>query len=159
MSAPELEARITIDASAAQLWSMITDVSRMASWSPQVVRTHVFGRPVRLGTRFVNLNRHGLKRWPTTAKVVRFAPHSDFAFRVVENRTVWSFQLAESADRPGTTVVTHRREVPDGTSLLSRGLIKALLGGQERFVAELEAGMNTTLRRLKAEAETVAEAA
>ncbi|MFT4289416.1 SRPBCC family protein [Nocardioides sp.] len=148
----ELQTTITIEATPAQVWALVTDVKRMNEWSPQVVKTVVLGGPLRLGTRFVNLNRQGWKRWPTTAKVVRFQPHADFAFRVTENGTIWSFQLGPTDD--GGTLVTHRRETPNGISALSRVLTKVALGGQEPFVAELRAGMAQTLARVKAEAES-----
>jgi uncharacterized protein YndB with AHSA1/START domain len=147
----ELTATITVAAPPAQVWALVTDVARMAEWSPQVVRSIVLGGRVRLGARFVNLNRQGLKRWPTSAKVVRFSPHTDFAFRITENHTVWSFQLEPTAD--GGTLVTHRRETPDGISLVSRVLTKVALGGQEPFVVELLQGMTQTLERIKAELE------
>jgi uncharacterized protein YndB with AHSA1/START domain len=147
----ELTATITVAAPPAQVWALVTDVARMSEWSPQVARTVVLGGPVRLGTRFLNLNHQGWKHWPTTAKVVRFEPHRDFAFRIVENHTVWSFQLEPTDD--GGTRVTHRRETPDGISLVSRVLTKVALGGQEPFVAELLEGMSRTLERVKAELE------
>jgi uncharacterized protein YndB with AHSA1/START domain len=147
----ELTATITVSAPPAQVWALVTDVARMAEWSPQVVRTFVLGGPVRLGTRFMNLNHQGWKHWPTSAKVVRFTPHSDFAFRVTENRTVWSFQLEPTAD--GGTHVTHRRETPDGIAPVSNILVNAVLGGQESFVPELLEGMSRTLERLKADVE------
>lgn len=152
-SQPDLTATTTIAAAPAQVWALVTDVARMSSWSPQVVKTVVLGGPVRLGTRFINLNHQGWKHWPTNAKVVRFEPHRDFAFRISENHTIWSFQLEPTADGTGT-LVTHRRETPDGISALSRGLTAAVLGGQESFTAELRAGMQQTLERLKAEAQT-----
>lgn len=148
--AADLEATITVDATPAQVWAMVTDVARMSAWSPQVVKTIVLGGPVRLGTRFLNINHQGWKHWPTNARVVRFTPHRDFAFRIVENRTVWSYQLDEV---DGGTRVTHRREVPDGISTLSRGLTAAAFGGQRRFAALLQEGMEQTLQRLKADAE------
>lgn len=147
----ELQATIDITASPAQVWALITDVTRMAEWSPQVVRSFVLGGPVRLGTRFVNINHHGWKHWPTNAKVVRFTPHSDFAFQILENNTIWSFQLEPTAD--GGTRLTQRRETPRGISLLSKALTKVALGGQEPFVAELREGMEETLQRVKADAE------
>ncbi|SFC90705.1 Polyketide cyclase / dehydrase and lipid transport [Nocardioides terrae] len=145
----DLEATITVAASPAQVWALVTDVARMPEWSPQVVRSVVLGGRVKLGARFVNVNRQGPKRWPTTAKVVRFTPHSDFAFRIFENHTIWSFQLEPAVD--GGTVVTHRRETPDGISLASRVLTKIALGGQEPFTAELLDGMSRTLERIEAE--------
>ena len=146
----ELKATIDISAPPAQVWALVTDVRRMSSWSPQVARTIVFGGPVRLGTRFLNLNHDGWKHWPTTAQVVRFAPHTDFAFRIGENRTVWSFALEEVE---GGTRVTQRRETPDGISAVSNALVRIGLGGQERFVADLREGMSQTLERMRSELE------
>jgi uncharacterized protein YndB with AHSA1/START domain len=145
-----LEETIEIEAEPARVWSLVSDVTRMSSWSPQVVRTFVRGRPVQLGTTFVNINRRGALFWPTQAKVVRFEPHREFAFRIKENWTIWSFTL-EPTD--GGTRVTQRREAPDGISGLSQRLTKVALGGQATFVAELRTGMRQTLERVKAEAE------
>ncbi|UDY23569.1 SRPBCC family protein [Nocardioides sp. Kera G14] len=147
----ELKATITIDATPAQVWALVSDVKRMSEWSPQVVRSVVLGGPVKRGTRFLNVNQQGWKRWPTTAKVVRFTPHTDFAFRITENRSVWSFQLEPTPE--GGTLVTHRRETPDGISAVSKVLTATVLGGQKSFVPELLEGMSQTLERVKAEAE------
>ena len=147
----ELEATIDVAAPPAQVWAMVSDIERMASWSPQVVRTTVKGDGVQQGTRFSNLNRQGLLFWPTNGKVVRFDPHRDFAFRIAENRTIWSFELEPL---PGNaTRVTQRRELPDGISNLSLGLTKVALGGVDKFTDRLRAGMHLTLDRIKAEAE------
>lgn len=145
-----LEATITIEAPPVRVWALVTDVARMSSWSPQVWRTVVLGGPLRLGTRFVNVNHKGWKHWPTSAKVVRFEPHRDFAFRIVENRTIWSYTLEEV---PGGTRVTHRRETPDGVAPISNTLVGLALGGQKPFLADLRAGMRQTLEGIKAEAE------
>jgi len=148
---PDLFASTTIAASPAQVWALVTDVRRMAEWSPQVRRTFVVGGPLRLGTRFVNINQDGWKHWPTSAKVVRFSPHTDFAFRITENRTIWSFSLAPTED--GGTEVTQRRETPDGIAPISGALVRVALGGQQKFRADLVAGMQETLARMKAELE------
>ena len=108
------------------------------------------GRPGAAGHDVVNLNRRGLLFWPTQAKVVRFEPHREFAFRIKENWTIWSFTL-EPTD--GGTRVVQRREAPDGISGVSQRLTRLALGGQEAFTDELRAGMRQTLERIKAEAE------
>ena len=146
----ELTATVTIAAPPARVWSLISDLTRMREWSPQVVRTIVRPAPTRLGSRMFNLNQQGRKRWPTTAKVVRFTPNADLAFRITENRTVWSFRL-EVAD--GGTRVTHRRETPQGISMVSKVLTKVALGGQEPFAVDLQQGMRQTLERIKSAAE------
>ncbi|MCW2844511.1 MAG: hypothetical protein JWN22_2427 [Nocardioides sp.] len=148
-----LEETVEVDAPPATVWSLVSDVARMASWSPQVVKTFVRGGgPVQLGTRTLNINHLGLLVWPTQARVVRFEPHREFAIRVKDNFTIWSFTL-EPTDTGGTRI-TQRRETPDGISSISRRLTDTVLGGQERFTVVLRDGMRQTLERIKAEAET-----
>lgn len=151
-----LEQRIDIAAPPAQVWALVTDLPRMAGWSPQVVRSRVSGGAVGPRSRFVNLNRQGLRIWPTTGRVVRFEPHRDFAFRINENRVVWSFELSPT---PGDgTRLVQRRELPDGISGLSTTLTRIVLGGVDRFTDRLDAGMRETLERIKAEAEAAVAA-
>jgi len=151
----QLEASIEIAAPPAQVWALVTDLARMPEWSPMTARSIVRGGTVRQGTSFVNINRKGLLRvWPTTAKVVRFSPHSDFAFRINENWTIWSYALEPVTvdGKPGTKV-TSRRETPKGIAPISNRLVGAVMGGIPAFTEELQAGMQTTLERIKAAAE------
>lgn len=146
-----LEESVEVAAPPAQVWALVSDLPRLAEWSPQVVRS--FRRtpgPVQLGTRFLNVNRRGLLVWPTQSKVVRFEPHREIAFRVKDNFVVWSFTLEPI---PGGTRIVQRRETPDGISDISKRLTRALLGGEERFAAELRDGMRSTLARIKVAAE------
>lgn len=145
-----LEASIDVDASPEQVWKVVSDLKRMGEWSPQCKRMKVFGGDVRKGTTTLNINRKGLLVWPTTAKVVEFQPNKAIAFRIVENKTIWSYTLTPSAT--GTTVV-ERREAPTGTSAVSGFLVKNVLGGIEQFDVELVDGMNKTLQRIKSESE------
>ena len=146
---PLLEETIEVAAPPATVWALVSDVARMASWSPQVVKTFVRGGPVQDGTRFFNLNRRGPLFWPTRAKVVTFEPHRELAFRIKENWTVWSFTLEPTES--GGTRVSERRRAPDGISGVSHGLTRVALGGQQVFTEELRAGMRQTLERIKAE--------
>lgn len=150
-----IEDSIEIAAPPEKVWSLVTDIPKMAQWSPQVVKSTVKGGEVRLGATFANLNKQGMKRWPTNGKVVRFTPlgdgsNGDFAFKIRENGTIWSFELEPTATG---TRVTERRDASGGISKLSLFLTKTMLGGQEKFTAELRAGIRQTLERIKAEAE------
>ena len=148
----QLEATIEIDAPPAQVWALISDPRRMSAFSPQVVKTVVRGGdPVTKGTKFCNINHRGPLLWPTQAMVVRCEPHTEFAFRVKENWTIWSFALEPTAS--GGTKVTQRRETPKGISNLSLRLTKVALGGVPRFTGELREGMHETLDKLKQAAE------
>ena len=147
----ELEASIDVAAPPAAVWAMVSDIERMASWSPQVVRTKVKGGGVQQGTRFANLNRQGLLFWPTNGKVVRFDPHRDFAFRIAENRTIWSFELEP---------IPQRRHPDHPAPRAARRHLEPLAphdqGGARRrtkFTERLRTGMQETLERIKAEAE------
>lgn len=147
----ELEETVDVAAPPATVWSLVTDLRAMSRWSPQVARTIIRGGDeVRLGTRALNINRDGLLVWPTRSKVIRFDPEREFAFRVKDNRAIWSFLLEPTATG---TRVTQRRELPQGISEPSRRLTNWFMGGQESFASALRDGMQETLRRIKAEAE------
>lgn len=147
-NAPLLETETEIAAPPEAVWAVITDPRALGGLSDQVLRTHVVGTaPVGLGTRTINVNRRGPLLWPTRAKVVRFEPMRDYAFRIKDNGCIWSFELEPTAT--GTRVV-HRREAPNGTTKVSRVLQAKVLGGIAEFDRELTEGMAVTLRRLKA---------
>ena len=57
------------------------------------------------------------------------------------------------ADGAGGTVLTQRREAPDGISSISRTLTDKMLGGVANFQVELGAGMRETLAKIKVDAE------
>lgn len=145
-----LQHSVDIDAYPERVWSLVTDLARMASWSPQVVKTVVRGRPVQLGTRAVNVNRRGLLVWPTRSKVVAFEPHREFAFRILDNAAIWAFVLEPT---PTGTRLLQERRTPQGISPVSRMLQERILGGADRFSGELREGMRQTLARIKVEAE------
>lgn len=148
----QLEATIEIDAPPAQVWALISDPRRMAEFSPQVVKSFVRGGgPITKGTAFLNINRRGALLWPTRATVVRCEPHADFAFRIKDNYTIWSFALEPTA--AGGTRLTQRRETPKGISKVSLSLTKVALGGVPEFTGELAEGMTETLAKIKTAAE------
>jgi uncharacterized protein YndB with AHSA1/START domain len=150
---PLIEDSIDIAAPPEAVWAIVSDLRRMGEWSPQCQRMWVIGRGVRLGTRTVNLNRQGWKRWPTNAKVVAFEPQRRLAFRIVENRTVWTYELEPTATG---TRVTESRRAPHGVSRLSNIATRTVLGGTAPFEAGLATGIRRTLERIKAEAEAAA---
>ncbi|PVG84141.1 SRPBCC family protein [Nocardioides gansuensis] len=146
-----LEATIAIDAPPARVWSLVSDLTNMRRWSPQNRRTIVLGGETRNGAKFVNINRRGLLVWPTQGMVVEYEAPRRIAFRIKENWTIWSYTL-EPTGTGGTRLVS-RREAPQGISDLSVGLTKTVLGGVDTFTAELQAGLEETLAKIKADAE------
>lgn len=150
MAAPLLQARIDIDAPVGKVWALIADLSRMPQWSPQCRLMKAIG-PMRPGARTINVNRRNRIYWPTTCTVTEYLPEKKVAFRVNANRTIWSYEL-EPTDF-GTRVV-ETRHAENGVTAVSTMTVNVLLGGVDRFERELVEGMNTTLARLKAAAES-----
>lgn len=150
MAAPLLEESVIIEATPEKVWSVVSDLKRMGEWSPQCIKMIVRGGDVGLGTKTINVNKRGLMVWPTTSKVIRFDPNRELAFRVTENRTVWSFKIEE--DEGGLRLI-QRREVPGETTKISAFLVDKFMGGTEDFEVELTAGMRETLAKIKRDAE------
>nr|WP_280399263.1 SRPBCC family protein [Nocardia carnea] len=140
-----LEASIDIDAAPERVWEVLADPRRMPEFSPQCVRMIPIGKP-KAGVLTVNLNRDGWKFWPTTSRILRYEKNSALAFRVSQNRTVWTYTLEPSGN--GTRLI-ERRDVPNGTTWVSRTLVNAMLGGEEAFEENLVRGMNESLAKIK----------
>jgi uncharacterized protein YndB with AHSA1/START domain len=150
MAAPLLQAQLDIDAPVVNVWTLVSDLSRMPQWSPQCRLMKALG-PLRQGTRTINVNRRNRLFWPTTCTVTEVVPEKKLAFRVDINRTIWSYEL-EPTDT-GTRLV-ESRHAENGVTAFSTMSINALLGGVPSFESELVDGMNATLSRIKAAAES-----
>ena len=148
----ELRAEIEVAAPRARVWSVLTDFARMPSWSPELVRMSALRRGgLRLGQQYLGINRRGPVVWPTRSVVCALAPGSLVAWDTLSSGARWIYELSDTAD--GGTRVVHRRQVPRDLTLGSRIVAPLLLGGTPEHADELEAGMATTLERLRAEVE------
>lgn len=114
------------------------------------------------GTVTINFNRQGILWWPTWAVVTEVVPEKVFEFKIPLNGTRWRFELTPTADGSQTvpasdgtqTVLTEKRLAPGGkTSFISRALVAVVLGGEEKFEASLQEGIQQTVRALAREAE------
>lgn len=176
MAAPEISASTTVNAPASKVWQRVTDLSAMGQRSPQCKKMILLprgssssnssapgtanaagaGAPAPTpapGTVTINFNRQGLLWWPTWAVVTEVVPEKVFEFKIPLNGTRWRFELTPTADG-AQTVLTEKRLVPGGnTSLVSRVLVAAVLGGEEKFEASLQEGIQQTIRALAREAE------
>ncbi|MEH3154149.1 MAG: SRPBCC family protein [Gordonia paraffinivorans] len=151
MAAPLIEQSTEIAATPEKVWSIVSDLKRMGEWSPQCRKVIVRGGTVKLGAKTVNVNKRGLLVWPTTAKVVRFEPNKQIAYRIAENHTVWGFEITPT---DAGVRLTERREAKNGqTTKVSSTLVDLAFGGNDSFEAELEEGMRETLVKIKAAAE------
>lgn len=151
LQTPPLEASVEIAAPPAAVWKLISDVRRLRRFSPQVLRSVALGDPTKPGTLLINLNHRGLLVWPTRTKIVDYVPGQRLAFTVLDNGSTWSYRLEPSAT--GTRLV-ERRDAERGITDISVKLTDRFMGGTANFYAELQHGMQQTLAKIKAAAES-----
>ncbi len=148
----ELRAEVELDAPREVVWAVLTDLDRMPRWSPELVRMSPLLRGgLRVGQQYLGLNRRGPVVWPTRNVVAALAPGSLLAWDTVSSGARWIFELTDL--EAGGTRLVQRRQVPRDLTLGSRLVTPLLLGGTAAHADELEAGMRTTLERLRAEVE------
>jgi uncharacterized protein YndB with AHSA1/START domain len=151
MTTKNLETSIDIDASAEEVWRVVSQLTHMPRWSPNCRWMRPLG-VVREGAYTVNMNRKGGRFWPSISKVERFEPGLALTFRTVTNNSRWEFEMESTV---WGSRLTQRRLVPaTGTRLISVTIVKHLLGGEEAFDEEMLAGMRTTLAKIKAAVES-----
>jgi uncharacterized protein YndB with AHSA1/START domain len=150
-SARELRAETTIAATPAQVWTVLTDFSRMPDWSPELVTMKAL-KPggLKVGQQYLGVNRRKAIAWPSRSVVAVVEPERVLAWDTRSSGARWIYEL--SADGAGTRVV-QRRPVPKKLTALGKVFATAFLGGTDGHCDELEAGMASTLTRLKAAVE------
>ena len=146
------ETSIDVNASPEHLWSLITDVTQMGRWSPECWScTWLDGAdgPV-VGARFKGRNKRGLMRWSTISTVVVADEPSHFAFEVDNSGMRWGYRL----DGGGSTtrVSEYREKVAEQPWWVRVAYSLKLLGRDPDAI--VQRGMDETLDRLKAGAET-----
>ena len=145
----ELRAEAVVDAPPATVWAVLSDVSRMGEWSPELVTMRaVLPGGLRVGQWYVGLNRRGPVVWPTRSVVAEVEPGRRLSWDTRTSGARWIWELEPAAD--GGTRVVHRRPVPQGLTRLSRLAAPLLLGGDDAHADELEAGMARSVERLAA---------
>ena len=147
-------AQADIDAPPAVLYDLVSDVSRMGEWSPECRRCVWIDGATgpAVGARFKGSNRRGVFRWSTKPRVVVADPGREFAFATTylgSDMTKWTYRFETGAN--GATVTESFEMLRDMPWVFRVG--DRLMGVTDRK-ADLEAGMQETLRRFKAAAET-----
>lgn len=143
-------ATITIRKPPHEVWSALTDITRMGEWSPECVGGRWQSEVPGVGARFEGDNvllvfGRTLKKWTTTSEVTVYEPDRTFAF-TAEGYTTWRYDF-EPADQ-GT-------KVTESFSYVSTGFQGFLYGTLLRRPKAMVKGMQRTLERVKTTLETV----
>lgn len=145
-----ISASVDVDASPSDVWAVVSDVTRMPEFSPELRRLFpVGGREPRVGMRMVGINRRGYAVWPTTSQVVRFEPGRAVAWHTRESGATWTYELEPSE---AGTRLTGRRDL--AAFRLGTTLLAPVIGGAAGHDRELADGIRQTLLRIKAAVES-----
>lgn len=142
-----LSASVDVSATAEQVYSIVSDVTRICEWSPEVVRVETLSVD-----SFQAWNRRRLGRWKTTANIVEAETGRRFSFVVNAlgaDWTQWTFDVEPTAT--GTRLTQRFRmctAMPMAVLMFER---LALFVVDRR--TDLQANMDTSVRRIKAIAE------
>jgi uncharacterized protein YndB with AHSA1/START domain len=146
-----------IAAPAERVWAMISDVTRMGEWSPENDGGQWIGGATgaSVGAKFRSANHNGKKKWKTVSKVVAAEPARRFTFAVTAiglKVAEWSYSF-----EPTPTGCRVTETWTDQRGSIAKTLGKPVSGVDDRR-AHNQAGMEQTLERLAAAAESAANA-
>ena len=154
---PDVEVSRDIAASPSAVFAAVTDITRMAEWSPETYQTEWadgYDHAV-VGAVFTGHNRNGDKEWTTDAEIVDLVPDQRFFFDCNVRGFVfakWGYTI-EATDT-GCLVTEYSQDLrPEEAKPRS-----AQISGVEDRLAHNKAGMETTLERLAAALESPTEA-
>lgn len=131
-------------ASAAALWTLLSDVTEMGRWSPECTGGRWLdgaAEPL-VGSQFRGTNRWGPLRWSTRCSIVAAQPDRLLAFDARHwsgATTRWTFELTPDGD---STVLREKFETRGKPAVVL--VLDRLAGRPRRLVHSME----TTLRRL-----------
>ena len=135
-----------ISASPAVVYALITDLSRMAEWSPECVGIDGLSDSVAaVGSTFTGRNARDGNEWTTDCRVLAAKADEKFSFFAGDDETgtTWTFSLAPTAT--GTRLT----ESFDSLRLRHPEWVEMLSGRAEQLVDD----MQITLAGIKAVAE------
>ena len=142
-----------INASAEQVWKMVSDLPRMGEWSPENeggVWLKGADGP-KEGVKFRGSNRHGKRKWKTIATIIDAEPGRKLTFRITVlgiPDSEWSYDL-EPTDGGCRVTESWADRRPGWFKPLT-----ALVSGVGERETHNRAGMEQTLEALKAAAES-----
>jgi uncharacterized protein YndB with AHSA1/START domain len=134
-------------------WALLADLSRMPEWSPENERVEWLdgATDAAPGARFQGTNRNGAKTWKSVGKIIVFEPGRALAFHVKAgpfNVADWRYTI-----EPDGNVCRVTESWTDRRNGAMR-IVSKLVTGVEDRPSHNRDGMEETLRRLSAAAET-----
>ena len=148
----EVQVEAFVAAAPSTLYDMVSDVTRMGSWSPETASCRWVGRDTgpAVGAHFVGANRYGWRRWRTRCTVVAADPGRRFAFDVTAVGfpiSHWEYRFEPNGE--GCRVV---ESWEDRRPWWMDRLSTVVMGISDR-PEHNRRGMTTTLERLRQAAE------
>jgi hypothetical protein len=107
---------ITVEASAAALYDLVSDITRTGEWSP-VCRSCWWDDEAaagRVGAWFTGHNETPTRTWDTRSQVAVAEPGREFSWVVGGDLVRWGFSLADAGTGTGTTLTESWEFLPGG---------------------------------------------
>jgi dimethylaniline monooxygenase (N-oxide forming) len=145
---PEDRVAAFVAADPMTVWEMVSDITRMGEWSPECYKAMWLGLRGGKGSVFLGLNKDRGLTWPSPAIVTESEPGKVFAFRAASG-VIWRYHVAPEDN--GTRLTEER--INTGEFRWVRAGYRLFLGGYDRRIDVLRAGMHTTVHRIKWAAE------
>ncbi len=131
---PVVEVSASIDASAAVVWDLVTDINLPARFQSEFVEAEWIDEGPALEARFLGRNQRGEREWETTSWVVAYEPMRAFGWAVHDRDNpvaTWTYFL-DRTDR--ATVLRYHRILGPGRSFIT-ALIRKDPENEEAIVA------------------------
>lgn len=139
-----ISASVDMAVPADTVWAVVSDLSRMPEFSPELRRIVPLNRRRGLGQRVLGINRRKAVVWPTTSVVTRWEPGRAVAWHTRESAATWVYEIEPTVSG---CRVTARRVLPSYS--LGSKLLTPVLGGAHGHDEELQQGLVTTLGRIR----------
>lgn len=134
-----------VDARPDQVWTVLSDVTRVGEWSHECARARWKGGAVRAapGARFRGHNNAGIWRWSRLCEITEVAPPQEMRWRTVGaygllDSTEWVVRLEPMG--PGTRIVQSYRVLrcPVALELLYAALIRGHRDRTDALTSDLK---------------------
>ncbi|AGP31955.1 SRPBCC family protein [Corynebacterium terpenotabidum] len=153
----ELSDSVTIAAAPAEVFAVVSDVTRTGEWSAQCYRAEWNGAAATdpaarvVGATFTGYNRAPEREWSTVSEVVTSEADREFSWKVQSSGTVWGYRLEPVNRRDDATVLTEFTEFTPAGEAFFAEKFGAEAAAQEADRQETATyGITETLQNIKA---------